>query len=160
MNITSTWNKLLEIVRQKHFLKKSSIFTESAHRASSISKSRCLWLVCLSVCLCHRGNPASWWTGEFWSLILAIFLRFEEENNCICGLLQSLVCIMGEIAGEGSAEVAVAVGVGDGWQVTCNMWHIFLFSFFSPFLSVLILVPEYAHVKRFSVSCMWDFCFR
>ena len=33
----------------------------------------------------------------------------------------SLLCIVGELAGAWS--MAVAVGHGDMWQVTCDMWH-------------------------------------
>ena len=102
------------------------------------------------------------------------FLQFQwffSLNFCVVfGSLQtSLLCIMGESAGEGS--VAVAVGVSDRWHVThdkCNvkrdMWHLthgtpFCFSF--PFLSVsTVVVSELLspHVERFSVSHIQDFC--
>ena len=77
-------------------------------------------------------NPAYWWTEDFWSKTFADFCSFNDFF-CFCvvfGSLQtSLLCIMGESAGEGS--VAVAVGVSDRWHVThdkCNvkrdMWHL------------------------------------
>ena len=53
---------------------------------------------------------------------------------------QSLLCIVGELAGGGS--VAVAVCVGDMWQVTCDTWYLtpdtwhkllFLFFFYQSF---------------------------
>ena len=47
---------------------------------------------------------------------------FCFDNFWVSGSLQtSWLCIMGELAGGGS--VAVAVGISDMWQVTCNTWH-------------------------------------
>ena len=70
------------------------------------------------------GNPASWWTGDFWSksvlLLLAYlwtFLGFAilmifcalKFFRVLGSLGTSLLCIMGELAGEGSVAVAVCV---------------------------------------------------
>ena len=42
------------------------VFTELAQLAMSVSR--------LSVCVCHRGKPASWWIGDFWSRRVSLLL--------------------------------------------------------------------------------------
>ena len=75
------------------------------------------------MCVCHHGNPASRWNGDFWSKV--ILLIFENlyiffgvvsmtflplEYLWVLGFLQtSLLCILGELAGGGSAAVGVGV---------------------------------------------------
>ena len=85
-----------------------------------------------------------------------------------------LLCTVGELAGLGSVAVAVDVSdrwqvTGDRWQVTCDTWHmthdtwhmiVFCFVRFCPFsVLVSVLVVLFAHIDRFSVSCMRDFIF-
>ena len=88
------------------------IFTESV---DLVSKSRCLDVVTL----CHRGKPTSRWTGDFWSKsILLIYILCFCCFNDFCVMIfcfvfgvfaHQLMCIMGELVGEGSAAVAVAI---------------------------------------------------
>ena len=76
-------------------------------------------LVC--VCVCHRGNPASWWTGDFWSKSVSLLNTSIPVDFGV--VVVSMICcinifssIMGEFAGGGS--VTLAVGISDRWQVT------------------------------------------
>ena len=69
-----------------------------------------------------------------------------------------------DLAGGGSVTVAVSVSdkckvLGDKRNcdkshVTRGRRHFFFLFYFSPFLSVLVLVLLSAHVERFNVSCM------
>ena len=68
-------------------------------------------------------NPATRWTGDFWwksvPLILANYMRFNFQNVRIISGFQiflvywslqtSLLWVVGELAGEGSVDVAVGV---------------------------------------------------
>ena len=86
------------------------------------------------------GNPTSQWTGDFWSNNVSLisarrWFYFQSVWMILffifflCFLFlswwSSLLCIVVELAAEGS--VRVAVGVGDRWQMTCHMtcctWH-------------------------------------
>ena len=81
----------------------------------------------LSLCLSPPGNPASRWSGDFrWksvSLKLANkqtiffgmfgpFLCFKQKTWVLGSLQTNLLCIVGELLGGGSGDVAV--GVSDG----------------------------------------------
>ena len=120
---------------------------------------------------CHRGKPASRWTGDFWvNHVLLIFPYLQTFSGyCCCddflslenfsgceGFVTSLQCIMGELAGGGS--VAVAVGFSDRWQVKCDMWHLTPdASFFvvGPFLSVSVLFGIGATIRtRREIQCL------
>ena len=68
------------------------------------------------MCVCHRGNPVSRWTGDFWSK--SISLVFFANSMIVCdlkifqvfGSLQtSLEFIMEELSGGGSVAVAVRI---------------------------------------------------
>ena len=49
-------------------------FSESTHWADEVSKLQCPSVVYLCVCVCHGGNPASWWAGDFWSKRVSLIL--------------------------------------------------------------------------------------
>ena len=81
----------------------------------------------MCVCVCHRGKPASRWTGDFWSksvsllfgiplnvldlFVVSMIFSFLTYFLGFWFFATSLLCIIGELAGGGS--VAVAVGVSD-----------------------------------------------
>ena len=144
----------------------------SLHRpfADSVYNLRCQ-SICLSVCPhLETPLPVDWrllvkerianigipldiseflpirWYFAFWQFFL------------VFGSLQiSLLCIVWEL--NRGLSVAVAVGVSDRWQLTCDtqyairdMWHLFCL-----FLSVLVLVLLFSHVKRISASRMQNF---
>ena len=85
------------------------------------------------------GRRAYHW---YWVLGRIIFFQsskmfFSVEKNGVFGFLQSTpLCIVGELAGGGSAAVAVGIKdrwhvlgdrwqvPGDRWQVTGNRWHV------------------------------------
>ena len=91
------------------------------------------------------GNPASWWTVDFWSksisLILADkkqvffgpfqwFLGFWIFIGC-WSLPTSLLCILGELVGGGSVALAISLVSGDRCHATRAKWHMTFFSFSS-----------------------------
>ena len=117
----------------------------------------------LCVCLCHCGIPSSWWTGDFWSIILSYlrdlfgFLLFQWyfvnwNFFGFMGLCEPAYC---ELAGGGSG--AVALGVSDRWHATCDIDKCYMKNFLLPFLSDLVSVLLSAHVMRFRVSCLQNF---
>ena len=56
-------------------------FSESTLWVDSASKSQCPVVVCVFVCLCHRGKPASPWTGDLWSKILGLCFCERVEQG-------------------------------------------------------------------------------
>ena len=44
----------------------------------SVFKLECPSVVCLCVCVCHRGNLASRWTGDFWSKRITLMLEYLQ----------------------------------------------------------------------------------
>ena len=89
----------------------------------------------LSVCLCVPSvgdqNQENWrllgslklqkYEHLFLSFFFNWFLIFLNFW-LVLSWWESLLCIVGALAGLGS--VAVTADIGDQWQVTCDMWHV------------------------------------
>ena len=110
------------------------IFTESAHWADSVYKSQCPWHVSLSICPCLKTLPPglletsgrrayrSFWHTSRLFLVLSVLMIFcVLKFFLVFGSLWTSLCIGGDLPLWGS--VAVAVGVSDRWQATCDKWH-------------------------------------
>ena len=87
----------------------------------------------------------------------------RRKKKVVESLQNILLCIVGELAWEGS--VSVAVGISDMWHVegdpqhvTGDRWPLTMDSFFSTKFGIsLKLMLLSAHVGRFSVSRKGDF---
>ena len=89
-------------------------------------------------------------------------IGFWRPISGFWSLQTCLLCIV--LAGAGS--VAMANGVSNRWQMTCDTWHktcdtwnmTFSSSFpFCLFLPFFALLPISANIDKFSDSCMRDF---
>ena len=133
-----------------------------------------------------ESKRTEWPSGQLLLPVFLCFLRIGPQTNFrgvsiifllkirVFGSLQTnLLSMVGELAGGGSAALAVDSNdiwqvtgdtqhlTGDTWHVTGEMWHIpfLLYNFFWCFLFLLILmvlVLLTAHAERFFVSRMRD----
>ena len=83
-----------------------------------------------------------------------ILIFLYVQNRVSVTKLQSVLDQSYQLAGGGS--VAVAAGVYERWQVTCNMWQATVTHGMWHFFNLLVLVLLSANVKKFSVSWMQD----
>ena len=137
-----------------------------------------MYVTQISACATMYGNATSQWTGDFWlkSVLpriayLWMFLGFShleqkldfEDQWVVLESLQTSL-LWKVLAGAGS--VAMANGVSNRWQMTCDTWHktcdtwnmTFSSSFpFCLFLPFFALLPISANIDKVSDSCMRDF---
>ena len=112
--------------------------------------------------VCHRGNPASSWTGDFWLKSLSLMLAYLYPFLVLCWIFIESTLHNGGVSRWGGS-VPVTVGINDRWHitndmrhttcdtlhVTFDMWHL-IFSSSSVF--IFFLMHKYFPIKVYSPS--------
>ena len=117
----------------QYFLNKNinAFFTESAHWIDLVSKFQGLSVTCprLETPLPGRLETSGqivycyyWHTSRHFYLF-TFFYKFLCLNFFLY-LQTSILCILGELPGDGQWLWLFVLVTGDRWQVTCNMWYV------------------------------------
>ena len=89
----------------------------------------------VSVCVCHHGNPASWWNGDFWSKGILLILENLEFFFVLFQWLFwfSIFVGLGVFANQPTVHIGGAsrrrvcgCGCWCWWNMTCDMWYVSL----------------------------------